>query len=194
MESDLPVANSFVEAVQRLSPTMKLRTRSKWLNAISITIESCDQNLVARIAEVQESIFLFSDPGFSSDLTSPNQLPFVESIRVVASARRYVPAISSDSIPLPDPTDMRRAASSGLNYGQAAPFLSMMQVPELHQRGLTGANVTVAILDSGFNITHPAVSSLNIQAMYDFVSSALALQSPTDLRGDQICAESLTRL
>lgn len=47
----------------------------------------------------------------------------------------------------------------------------MMQVPELHDLGLTGENVTVAILDTGFDITHPAVANAKVQAMYDFVSS-----------------------
>jgi subtilisin family serine protease len=51
-----------------------------------------------------------------------------------------------------------------------------MQVPELHNRGLTGNNVTIAILDTGFDITHPAVVNTKIQAMIDFVSSTLAIQ------------------
>ena len=81
-------------------------------------------------------------------------LPFVERLDVV---RRYrgdpeVPVeIRAESTA--DADRFRRLAGP-LDYGTSFDQLAQIRVPELHERGLTGAGVVVALFDAGFPISN----------------------------------------
>jgi hypothetical protein len=53
-ESDLPVSRDFTFALQNLDQAIKIRTKSKWLNAVSIQVPGCAEDLIHKISQVRE--------------------------------------------------------------------------------------------------------------------------------------------
>lgn len=153
MVSDLPVHDAYVRAVT--SRGARLRGASRWLNAASFEMT----------------------PALAAELAA---LPFVARVDLVPRGVRNRPVgalqrveglgsrpagrvqteSSSPAAPLP---------GEPAYYGGSLRQNSMMQVPELHAQGYTGAGVLVCMLDSGFRTTHRAFSTLSIVAKRDFV-------------------------
>ncbi len=60
----------------------------------------------------------------------------------------------------------------GMNYGISQQQVQMMNVPPLHDIGITGKDVLLGMLDSGFRWrTHEALRSRNVIAEHDFVNN-----------------------
>ncbi len=56
------------------------------------------------------------------------------------------------------------------DYGPSYSQLSLSEIPEVHSRGVTGNNVVIGLLDSGFRWKyHEAFQHLNVIAEFDFV-------------------------
>ena len=59
-----------------------------------------------------------------------------------------------------------------------------MRVPELHERGLHGEGIVVAVFDSGFpNLAHEAFASMTIVAERDFVNGRDSVRESVDAHG-----------
>src|SRR5262249_42191848 len=62
-------------------------------------------------------------------------------------------------------------STPALDYGPAVGQLNQIDVPAVHQMGLHGEGVIVAIFDAGFDtLSHEAFSSMSIAARHDFVN------------------------
>ncbi|MBD3235353.1 MAG: S8 family serine peptidase, partial [Candidatus Eisenbacteria bacterium] len=70
-----------------------------------------------------------------------------------------------------------RAAEVRETYGASFGQLAQLGVPDLHQRGLDGAGVRVALFDSGFHKAHPALAHLDLVAEWDFVDGDAQTQN-----------------
>ena len=153
--SDLPVHEAYVRAL--VSRGARLRGTSRWLNAASVELPA------RAYAEL-------------------SHLPFVAHMEIVPSAPRMVPV---DELPAhaddaaesraAEPSSAAPSATATLAPGDTAYYgptfkqLAMMQVPQLHAMGLSGAGVLVCMLDSGFRTTHNAYASLDVLARRDFI-------------------------
>lgn len=139
---DLPVYPSYVEQI--VSAGALLLGRSRWLNAISV---SATPEVVRRLAT----------------------LPFVQSIEPVAVYRRSLPEPSPPDIAL---RPLTSTSPHALNYGASLIQLAQIQVPQLHDLGLSGKGVTVALFDTGFHLGHTAFDSLRsrIVGERDFIN------------------------
>ena len=138
---DLPVFGPYVDQVVALGA--RVNGRSRWLNAISVTTTP-DQ------------------------LIRLSQLSFVRIIEPVTVYRRPPPPaleldVATRQIVAP--------ASHSLNYGASFTQLAQIQVPQLHDLGLSGRGITIALFDTGFNLTHEAFDSLRTRVVRqkDFV-------------------------
>ncbi|RKY62038.1 MAG: hypothetical protein DRP99_06070, partial [Candidatus Latescibacterota bacterium] len=89
-------------------------------------------------------------------------LPFVRGLSPVARFRRTEP-MPSRPPPLP------KFPPGRAPYGPSFLQLDILGVPELHDMGFTGRGVRIAVLDAGFDTSHPAVRGLKIIAFRDFV-------------------------
>ena len=89
-------------------------------------------------------------------------LPFVRGLSPVARFKRTEP-MPSRPPPLP------KFPPGRAPYGPSFLQLDMLGVPELHDMGLTGLGVRIAVFDAGFDTSHPAVRGLKIIAFRDFV-------------------------
>ncbi|MXY97453.1 MAG: S8 family serine peptidase [Gemmatimonadetes bacterium] len=141
---DIPVHAPYLERIEASGG--RILQVSRWLNAASVSIPAGDIDGLAG-------------------------QPFVLSIDAVARLRlpRPVPAQRSDR-PETD-ARLRAVQSNRLDYGPSFIQLNQMHVPELHDLGLTGNGVLVALFDTGFSLDHVAFDSLRtrVEARRNFL-------------------------
>ncbi len=141
-QRDWPVNQDYVEAIS--SRTTRLRTVSRWLNAVSV-VASSEQR-----AQIEA-------------------LPYVRSIQAVGALRSTTGDKVIDATAVPD--DLIPPADF---YGASSAQLNQINLVELHDAGFTGTGIIVGILDTGFRLTHDAFNHpdhpLDIIAQYDFVN------------------------
>lgn len=145
---DLPVHSSYVEDIKKLGVRdLKL---SRWINAASV---SAAPDVIYQLAE----------------------LPFVIGIETVKILRRPEP-LEPPQNALPESIFNLRNVRTNYNnqdYGPSLNQVNQLQIPELHDLGLTGKGVLVALFDTGFNLEHVAFDSLKtrVESQRDFIES-----------------------
>ena len=156
---DRPLAAAYVAEVAGLAS--RVRQQSRWLNAMSV---EATPDQIARLSA----------------------LSFVSRVDVVRRYRRLreepvEPWPTTDGRPH---TRTRSSQDELLDYGSGLDQVRQLRVPELHQRGLHGEGVVVAVFDSGFpNLSHEAFASLAIVAERDFVEHRDSVRDSTDAHG-----------
>lgn len=141
-QRDLAVSQDYSEQVVRIANT-ELRTRSRWLNALSIPLTP------AQRSEVEA-------------------LPFVDRVEAVGRSRR--PEIPAAQIRGPwAPTPELIGPPRAIDYGKTKAQLERMGIPKAHECGLTGKGITVGVLDSGFRTKLGLFKHIEIVGQYDFV-------------------------
>lgn len=143
---DIPVASQYVDQI--ISLGARHRRSSRILNAASFEIP------VDRLDQI-------------------GALPFVAEIRPLATSSGPPEIPVSDSA-RPE-TAQGSLAGEALDYGPSYAQLNQINVPAVHDRGFTGAGVTLAIMDDGFRKTHEAfataVSENRILGEWDFINN-----------------------
>lgn len=136
---DLEPSAPYVAAIEATGA--RIRTTSRWLNAVSVDAEA---GILAVI----------------------RNLPFVSDVRPVAIvALEDADAAGVDS---PSETPSERGADE-FWYGPAEHQLTMLGIPEAHAMGYHGEGVLVCVLDSGFELEHEAFDQLEVRATRDFL-------------------------
>jgi len=152
---DIPPLPDYVEAVGRR--VERVRHVSGWLNAMSVEADG------SQIAELVS-------------------LPFVRRLDIVRRYRRgrmepSVRTLRSRSL---GEKPSRLAIDYGSSFGQ----LEQINVPAVHDLGLHGEGVLIAVFDTGFkNLRHQALAHLDILARWDFVNGDGSVANGRD-RGD----------
>ncbi|MXY96903.1 MAG: S8 family serine peptidase [Gemmatimonadetes bacterium] len=141
---DIPVHAPYLERIEASGG--RILQVSRWLNAASVSIPAGDIDGLAG-------------------------QPFVLSIDAVASL--------SHPRPLPPRTSgqpeldarLRAVRSTRLDYGPSFVQMNQLHVPELHNLGLSGKGVLVALFDTGFSLDHAAFDSLRtrVEARRNFL-------------------------
>ena len=137
--TDLPIESRYVEAVLRLGG--KLRSKSRWLNAIGLEATTQEIRAIARLACVYA----------------------IDPIRRYRAIVEF-PTSSSSSLSAPSRANM-------LDYGDARAQITQIQADFLHQEGFFGENVVIGLLDTGFNLEHIALERVEVIAERDFVNN-----------------------
>lgn len=152
--------------VSEVSTYGHLRTRSRWLNAVSIDLTPSARETV-------------------------RSLPFVTELRPVAHLERQSigPDLDRDGNPLgrviaptpftPDPRLSSLAPSEAMGtspltmrsllYGPSYWQLNEITVPAVHDLGYSGNRVRLMMLDTGFRKDHEAFAQADILAEWDYV-------------------------
>jgi hypothetical protein len=142
---DVPVLRSYVDAVA--ARVLRVRQQSRWFNAVSVE---------ATAAQVRELA----------------GLPFVERLDVVRRYRR------GPAEPVTDAPAAARSSSApsvrkslAIDYGTSINQLRQIDVPAVHDMGLHGEGVVIAVFDAGFNnLSHEVFAPMSIVARRDFVN------------------------
>lgn len=142
---DLPLNRNYLDQILRLGA--KLRQSSRWLNAVSIEIQT----------ENVEKI---------------TQLPFVRHITRVATYQKRYPEITPF---LPKYGKLAIPAAYGRNYGPSLEQLKQIRVPVIHDMGFCGQGIIVGMLDTGYYKIHQAftaaLSESRVLAEWDFINN-----------------------
>jgi serine protease AprX len=144
---DVPLHDAYVDAVAARAG--RVRQKVAWLDAMSV---EADAEQVAAI----------------------EALPFVSRVDVVRGyrARRDEELLERASILAPlSPRDGARTAGLALDYGLSAGQVEQIHVPAVHEMGLHGEGVVVAVFDAGFDtLSHEAFAAMDIRDRHDFVN------------------------
>jgi len=119
----------------------RVRHASRWLRAVAV---DADARTLRRIARIDGVIgFAPIRHGYAADGGSTR-----------AALVHGTKAVRADSA----------------FYGPLYPALRELNIPVLHDMDYTGAGVRIAILDTGFNLTHEALAGLDVAAARDFIN------------------------
>ncbi|MGQ9610254.1 MAG: S8 family peptidase [bacterium] len=146
---DLPIYEPYISQIENLGA--KIFIQSKWLNSISI---EASEDVVSKI----------------------RKLPFVESIEPVAIYKRQYPAKrqrSIDSKLAPERDSLPNIVIDQFSdkyYGMSLEQISQINVNALHNKGFHGEGITIAVLDTGFDLSHTAFKNIRVIGEYDFVN------------------------
>lgn len=161
--ADMPVLHDYVSAVKALGG--RLRVTSRWLNAASFRLAKTDLPRVAA-------------------------LPCVAEIEPVAVFHRPAEQTAPPST-VQDTSEKASLSTTAIDYGDAQYQLEQLNVPPLHEKGYSGAGVTLTIIDTGFRKTHHAFAQHfadgRVLAEYDFVNN----DGNTDNEGSDPVAQRL---
>jgi len=139
-ELDVPISESAVVQIRQTGA--KIRTVSRWLNAVSVE------------ASIQQ-------------LQRVNALPIVSHCEPVVQFKRPHP-LQSSALP---PSLAKSSIVQVLDYGPSVTQLTNMKVVDLHAIGVNGTDVLIGMLDDGFNNyrTHAALKNIQVVAAHDFI-------------------------
>ncbi|MBI2420146.1 MAG: S8 family peptidase [Ignavibacteriales bacterium] len=154
-ETDFPVSANYMAAVEQTG--VSVRQRSKWFNGLSINASK--EQLLAIAA-----------------------LPFVKNLDIVYQLKKEKPlAPSTETVPyIEQPKNVY-----AYDYGQSLTQLQQINVPNVHNLGITGEGVIVCVMDAGFSLlAHQAFSTMQIIATYDFVNHRIGVGDSTGLMGE----------
>lgn len=141
---DRPVSELYVEAVR--PHVLEVRHRSKWFNRLSVVVRKSELRQIERLA-------------------------CVRSIDTVARFRRAGMAPEFETLPASAPAP-ELEPQDAIDYGPALPQLAKVNVPRLHDRGLSGAGILIGHFDNGYRLlSHEAFASGQVVGGYDFVDN-----------------------
>ncbi len=140
---DLPVYQPYINGV--INCGAELCLTSRWLNGITVIAND----------EVLEKI---------------SQLPYVDSIQKVASHSVRIPK-SGRETPIDRKAPAKTKISPEKDYGLSITQVTQIHIDALHNRGFHGEGITIALLDTGFDLSHISLRNVRVLAQYDFVNN-----------------------
>ena len=149
--SDIPVNEAYINEL--INSGFKLRNKSRWFNAISGYATKTQINQISSFNFVKKADVVSTFSKRSDDIEFLQQEPELNKINQPESLH-------------------------SLNYGSSFVQNDLINVPQVHDLGITGAGVTICVMDAGFgNLSHEVFQSMNIIAMYDFVDDSPVMGS-----------------
>ena len=147
---DLELSPGYVSRIKPL--VSRVRAVSRWLNAVSVEATP-------------------------DEIRALSALDCVSGLDVVRGFRRNEDDLAPDDAggglspdpSAPGPPQDAAAAGPSPVYGSAYAQLEQIGVPALHQMGLSGRGVLVAVLDVGFRTTHEVFRNARLLNQRDFV-------------------------
>lgn len=156
--NDIPVKQEYIDAVVKLGITTN--AISKWFNGVSIKAKK-------------------------DKLDEIKKLPFVEKIEGVGFLEFVKVTPSGKTV---NEQDKYYSAKTKLDYGYSYWQNEQINVPKLHDFGVTGYGVTVGMCDDGFNWRkHEALMTRNVKGEYDWIFKDDSVQyqtQPNQMPGD----------
>ncbi len=144
-EADLAVNPGYLTLA--LSTGATPRQTSRWLNAASYRVTRAQAERLSRLECVA-----------GMDL-------------VARSHRAAVPTPVSDPVPVVSLEGAGKSSASGtVDYGGNLGAMQQVNVPPLHDVGLSGKGVLIGMLDTGFRTAHEALQGIPVLGTWDFIN------------------------
>ncbi|MCP5062361.1 MAG: S8 family serine peptidase [Ignavibacteriae bacterium] len=154
--SDIPITEEYVEKLSELG--IKIKHRSKWLNAVScyVTKDILQKLQTINFVKKLDEVKIYKREK-DDEINKNNQLQTTELQPNNISANNY-------------------------DYGQSFAQNNMMNVPTVHDLGYTGEGVLICVMDAGFDrLSHESFSTMNIIATKDFVNGDEDVEDGADM-------------
>ncbi len=142
--SDVPVHEEYVQTITKLRGVERLRTESRWFNAVSLAVRK------QAIPEIAGQ-------------------PFVRMIDVVKRAHRQ--PVEKTPPQTERQTEAISTVFDNRDYGSSFDQLKQINALSAHARGYTGKDILVLMLDTGFFKEHEAVDTRRIVDEWDFIQN-----------------------
>ncbi|MBN2572049.1 MAG: S8 family peptidase [Ignavibacteriales bacterium] len=140
---DLPVNEKYLNELKNIG--VEIKNKSKWFNGVSAWVDE-------------------------SQINEIKKLEFVKNLDVVAKLKKSQDIEDEYSGPI-QKTNFTQSTHS-LDYGNSFTQLNLINVPALHDSGITGEGVLICVNDAGFStLNHECFDSLTIIAQWDFVDN-----------------------
>ena len=132
-----------------------LRTRSRWLNAVSVDADSAALDAIRALPFVTsvDRVAVLTTPADGSDASG--------AAGTASEAGGASGSVAADQAAAAD--------ADGFEYGPSYRQLEMLGVPEVHAMGDHGEGILVCVIDSGFERSHEAFDRLVVRDEHDFV-------------------------
>ena len=146
---DFPVHKPYIDVLQKLG--VSVVTTSRWMNAVSAVIP----------------------PDALAAVGSLSFVGRVEPVRTVSrgTATSTAPKVREQRIAGTRRLHRTDRTSRSLDYGPSFAQVDAVRVPAVHTLGITGRNVVVGLLDSGFRWrAHRSLEGMKVLKEYDFIS------------------------
>lgn len=121
---------------------IEIEVASKWLNAVSAYLTA-------------------------EEVDNCAELDFIKSVQKVLRAKK-MPLINEPEF-FTKPDD--QTSSLSLDYGPSLEQNEQIRIPDVHDAGITGKNVLIAVFDTGYNLDNSALANIDIVATYDFINN-----------------------
>jgi subtilisin family serine protease len=152
--ADVPVNEFYLNELENIGISVK--QKSKWFNGVSAYVS---KEVLSQIAS----------------LNFVNQIDIVYQLK--KDYKEPVDENKTESLFIEQP-----AGIYSYNYGNSYTQLEQIGVPAVHNLGITGQGVTVAVMDAGFNrLSHESFQSMNIIAAWDFVNNDPGVGDSADM-------------
>ncbi len=137
---DLPLADNYLNELK--AKGVKIENKLKWFNAVSAYLDTEQVNELSTLS-------------------------FIEKIEVIKKTRISRP-IESESL---EKKVLRKTNTQNkYDYGTSLPQNELSQIPKVHNLGITGKNVIIGLLDTGFNWKNKkCLKDKTVIAEYDFI-------------------------
>ncbi len=142
--SDLPVSKNYISKV--LASGAELRNKSRWFNGVSVMLTKAQLDVISTMS-------------------------FVKKIDIVYAFGKSKDNIEFREAAAPENKTMQPKGVHSYDYGDSYTQLEQINVPAVHDLGITGQGVLVCVMDAGFNnLEHQDFATTNILATWDFVN------------------------
>ncbi len=115
------------------------QNRSKWLNAVSAYLSREQIEQISQYSFIKEIQPVLT--GTKAPINTFNEISVSEGLQ----------------------------KSAAIDYGPSLFQNDHLRIPEIHDKGITGQGVLIAVLDTGYRLTHPALEDVHVVDSYDFI-------------------------
>lgn len=162
---DIPVNNLYINELENLGIIIK--QKSKWFNSVSCYVNAQQLSLL-------------------------NNLSYVKSVDLVD---KYKSTKKIESKSFESNYQYPVKGIHSYNYGDSYTQLQQINVPAVHDLGITGQGILVGVLDAGFNnLPHQVFANMNIVAAYDFVNNDPDVSDGSDMGDGTHGTETLSTI
>lgn len=151
---DIPVYQDYIDGLNKIG--VQIKQKSKWFNGVSAYVSKNDLHKIA-------------------------SLNFVKELDIVYQLKKdYREPVDENNTSAP--LQIQPEGIYDLNYGNSFTQLQQINVPAVHNLGITGQGVTIAVMDAGFNrLSHESFQPMNIIAAWDFVNNDPGVGDSSDM-------------
>lgn len=143
---DLPIEQKYIDDLQ--SKGINIIAKSRWFNGVSAYLTTSQIELVKNLDYVSELRLLGKNYKNSTDFVKPEITDIVSIFEIE-----------------------RDVLNDKYDYGKSYKQMKMINVPMVHNLGITGKGVLIASFDSGFEWRdHEATRDLKVIDEYDFIN------------------------